>query len=83
MAKAMSKYASAYKRYSRLETILIVDDVWTTGKSMIRYSEESVIPRYMGNIKSIFGAVVFARGETPQWVTPLFEMRQALRDLNE
>ena len=44
--------------------LLIVDDVLTTGKSMEEY-------RHTGDD---IGAVVFARGPCPYWVTPLFQM---------
>lgn len=44
--------------------LLIVDDVLTTGESM----EEQRAGRYA------IGAVVFARGPCPSWVTPLFQM---------
>jgi hypothetical protein len=44
--------------------LLIVDDVLTTGISM----EEHRAGRYA------CGAVIFARGPCPEWVTPLFQM---------
>jgi len=44
--------------------ILIVDDVLTTGASM----EEC------RNGQDVIGAVIFARGKCPEWVTPLFQM---------
>jgi len=44
--------------------LLIVDDVLTTGRSM----EEQRAGR------DAIGAVVFARGPCPSWVTPLFQM---------
>jgi hypothetical protein len=44
--------------------VLIVDDVFTTGRSMedyrLRYQEP------------VIGAVIFARGPTPAWICPLF-----------
>lgn len=47
-------------------TTLVVDDVWTTGKSMIEWR---------GNRTNVIGLVIFARSETPWWVTPLFQSR--------
>lgn len=44
---------------------LIVDDVLTTGTSM----EEQRNGR-----SDVIGAVIFARGECPKWVLPLFKM---------
>ncbi len=44
--------------------LLIVDDVLTTGESMERHR----------NGRDAIGAVVFARGPCPSWVTPIFQM---------
>lgn len=48
--------------------LLVVDDVWTTGVSMLNH----LYPRYG------IGAVIFAREQPPQWVTPLFVMTKPL-----
>ena len=48
--------------------ILIVDDVLTTGASMEEARQARAAPRLC------IGAVVFARGPCPDWVTPLFTM---------
>lgn len=45
--------------------LLIVDDVLTTGASM----EEQRADR-----SNTIGAVIFARGPCPSWVTPVFQM---------
>lgn len=45
-------------------SLLIVDDVLTTGKSMEAHRAG----------REATGAVVFARGPCPSWVTPLFQM---------
>lgn len=47
-------------------TTLIVDDVWTTGASM---------KKARGDDLNVIGLVIFARSETPWWVTPLFQSR--------
>ena len=46
---------------------LIVDDVLTTGRSML----EAVSFKQIGHV---IGVVVFARGHCPDWVTPIFQM---------
>lgn len=53
--------------------LLIVDDVLTTGNSMreeraFRETRHGLYPQ------DIQGAVIFARGACPIWVTPLFQM---------
>lgn len=49
--------------------ILIVDDVWTTGGSVNRFIDANSFDR-----EKVICAVLFARGETPDWVYPLFTM---------
>lgn len=52
--------------------LLIVDDVLTTGGSMERAKVESAgLGRHE---KDVIGVVVFARGQCPYWVRPLFKM---------
>jgi orotate phosphoribosyltransferase len=51
----------------RLLPILLCDDVLTTGGSMERMRLEC-------NDLDIIGVVAFARGECPNWVTPLFSL---------
>lgn len=51
------------------DMVLIVDDVLTTAASM---EKEKRI--YLQASSIIHGAVVFARGPCPDWVTPLFQM---------
>lgn len=53
---------------------LIVDDVLTTGASMlgVRDSENDA---GIG----VFGLVIFARGPCPSWITPIFQMPRATR----
>lgn len=48
-------------------TVLVVDDVLTTGASMEEY-------HYNIEGKENIGVVIFARGECPAWVTPIFKM---------
>ena len=50
----------------------IVDDVFTTGKSMVDYREEMDIERWQKSCA--LGWVVFARIKTPKWITALFQM---------
>ena len=46
--------------------VLVIDDVFTTGKSMeeLRLKAE----------EHCTGVVIFARGECPDWIDPLFQM---------
>ena len=55
-------------------TWLVVDDVWTTGGSMARFMAENDIPTHRG-------AVLFARGPVPSWVTALWTINRRLWDL--
>ena len=50
----------------------IVDDVLTTGKSMIDYREEMNIERWQKSCA--LGWVVFARVKPPKWIKALFQM---------
>ena len=61
------EFARALETYRTDGPLLIVDDVLTTGKSMERLKQGLGEP-------SAIGAVVFARGDVPPWVTPLFTL---------
>lgn len=50
--------------------VLIVDDVLTTGKSMLELRK-----RY--DIVPTSGFVIFARGKCPSWITPFFQLDKA------
>ncbi len=58
------RLAEKMKQYATSGGLLIVDDVLTTGVSM----EEQRAGR------GASGAVIYARGAVPAWVTPLFTM---------
>jgi len=60
LAEAMVRYTDRHS-----DVILIVDDVFTTGASMEAKRDYRL---------NVFGAVIFARAETPAWITPLFRM---------
>lgn len=64
LAEAMEKYSVPFQPI-RSDKLLIVDDVFTTGASM----EE-----HRGERHRAIGAVIFARADTPAWITPLFRM---------
>jgi len=53
-----------------VNTVLIVDDVLTTGRSMDEMYESL---RDAKNIR-LMGVVIFARGKCPEWVRPIFQM---------
>ena len=58
--------ASCYdcKLFKPINKLLIADDVFTTGQSMVEQ---------LGNRDGI-GIVVFARRKPPSWITPIFQM---------
>lgn len=56
------------------QAVLVVDDVWTTGGSMRRFMAENGIPTHRG-------AVLYARGPVPSWVTALWTIHPRLWDL--
>lgn len=53
------------------KTILIVDDVLTTGKSMQEYAD-----KYPN--EQIKGIVIVARNTCPEWITPIFTMNSKI-----
>jgi len=63
IADAVRKYVTTYTG----NPVLIVDDVLTSGGSMNEL-------RRSYSTQPVIGAVLFARGETPVWVTALFQM---------
>ena len=54
------------------DTILIVDDVLTSGGSMERMREQVIEER--GNDLPIKGVVAFARNPCPDWIRPVFQL---------
>lgn len=52
------------------DPLLMVDDVLTTGGSMIRYRNQYEEMGY----DNIVGVVLFARGECPDWIESVFKM---------
>lgn len=67
LAKAMEKYM-----IDGPFPLLIVDDVLTTGKTMERYRDMLDHPYLETKCIGIIGAVIFARGDWPEWIIPLF-----------
>ena len=63
LAEALMKYENHLKS----DITLIVDDVLTTGASMEEF-------HYDIEGKENVGVVIFARGECPDWVTPIFKL---------
>ena len=66
----LGRLLNQYGTGKREDPVCIVDDVLTTGGSM----EEFKIKRSWRNPTDYIGWVVFARIETPKWVTALFQM---------
>jgi hypothetical protein len=81
------RLARFLKPYERFEGgLLIVDDVLTTGRSMEEFKRNEEIKdarRRFAKYEeiendgklAIQGAVIFARGPCPHWITPLFTCR--------
>jgi hypothetical protein len=63
LAAALQKYCNPDE-----DATLLVDDVLTTGASMIQ-TREKLLEKNEG---SVFGVVIFSRGTPPHWVFPLF-----------
>ena len=64
------KFAECLKKYrSKDYTLptLVVDDVLTTGNSMMEFIDKN-------NIKNSIAVVIFARGKCPDWINPMFQM---------
>jgi hypoxanthine phosphoribosyltransferase len=73
LATALEKYATdnsgqGISHYTRMT--LIVDDVLTTGTSM-----EQARKKILGPTR---GIVIFARGDCPVWVTPIFRLTHSV-----
>lgn len=75
LAKVLEGFVDPSKqsRYSNRGRHLIVDDVFTTGRS-IEWIRENCEYTKNGWEASIRGAVIFSRGELPAWVSSLFQM---------
>jgi hypothetical protein len=69
--------AEAFHQYARKDgdEVLIVDDVYTTGKSM----EEA---RKLFGKRPTTGVVLFARATPPTWIIPIFSLNTLLDDQN-
>lgn len=66
LVKAINQYANLTSAEA-----IIVDDVLTTGNSMAKLRMEKLQDtRY-----KVKGFVIFARGECPDWVTPIFQLK--------
>ena len=64
----LGSFLNQYSTQKLDDPYLIVDDVLTTGGSMVDFRKE----HFSG--KETFGWVVFARGFPPQWCRALFQM---------
>lgn len=68
-------FARAMKQYEDTSgvTLLLVDDVLTTGNSL-EETRQWAHKQHQIPLEAIKGLVVFSRGECPKWVTPIFQM---------
>lgn len=56
------------------KTILIIDDVLTTGKSMHETRKNLILQGAKST--DIKGVVVFSRNKCPHWITPIFQLNK-------
>jgi hypothetical protein len=55
--------------------ILIVDDVYTTGRSMEEAKRQLLSPPRSDGIRRAIGVVVFSRSQVvPNWIWPIFQL---------
>jgi len=62
---------------------VIVDDVLTTGASMHEARDKflrSAQPPRVASKDAVLGIVLFARGPTPDWITPIFRLYDRIDD---
>lgn len=77
-AKALNQYKVDLKHlFNRDKMVWLVDDVFTTGLSM----EKRKLELEQEGYKHIRGFVVFARKNTPGWITPIFQMYWDMKNL--
>lgn len=63
----------------RADGLLLVDDVLTTGGSLEALRASYLVQPKPGYARDqIQGAVMFARGECPTWIKPVFQFRGAV-----
>ncbi len=66
-ALALSRYVNSHKS----DTVLLAEDVVTSGGSIKRFRDELAL----SDTIPVIGVTVFARGEfVPDWVVPLFQI---------
>jgi orotate phosphoribosyltransferase len=73
-----TRLAEAMQAHATLGGTLLVDDVWTTGKTLYqayrKIQEKHGHQWFMANSPLVQAAVIFSRNPTPRWCTPLFWM---------
>jgi len=79
-AQAMERHVSPFRDVGH-DTILVCEDVCTTGGSMERWANRL---RGLHTGCRLVGVCLFARGESiPGWVTPLFSLARVYKDYDE
>ncbi len=66
-------FANCLKKYVTKGKVLIVDDVLTTGNSMLELRHILTKDRSLTS-DDFIGVVAFARGKCPDWIMPLFQL---------
>lgn len=59
---------------------VIVDDVWTTGGSVLKIAAEHDLLHKLGT--HAYCLVIFSRGSHPHWVKPIFTLNPVLQTQN-
>lgn len=65
----LATYLCEWSTYEGTDPVIIVDDVLTTGASI-----EDARKEWVSSGWEVRGIVLFARGECPDWVTPIFTL---------
>ncbi|MDP8184472.1 phosphoribosyltransferase [Phocoenobacter skyensis] len=69
LQKALEKYITPESK-----TFLLVDDVFTTGGSMFEARDKILDDITQQGFSKLQGVVLFARGETPDWIQPVLHL---------
>jgi orotate phosphoribosyltransferase len=70
LSTALQRYKSDF--VGRGFSVLVVDDVLTTGASVEEIKEQAIKEIALEGVE-VWGVVIFARGKCPDWVTPIFQ----------
>lgn len=70
-----TRIANAVRKYATDQgPFLIIDDVLTTGNSMIEAKSQ-----FQDKKNGCLGIVLFARNKPPDWITPIFQLTEGIK----